>query len=251
MIIFIIIIKIFIQLNYDIIQYSKVNVKNIQPENLNINNKGDIVMFECRIINVEKKNNRNFYNIEFQNNTQKTMSLKELRPYLLYNKVSNAIFKSSKVTLIPDTFKAVSFLKGVLGNNPYLIFEDIKCTNCYQYYKIYNFEGMDITKAVYNVIIRDGVFTFSEKDSLGCYYCNILFVEFCNTLFVDFLRIILDCILVEMANCNIYDFTICGYKMIYEDEYRPIDKDVKQFEKVIKRNLSNLKNSSYNSWLKY
>lgn len=106
-------------------------------------------MYKYELLGISKIGSKNFYSVKARgSNTIKILSLKEFKPLLENQEVSNAVLKGNKAVEVPDAFECCDNLVYRLCNNIKIQAKITKLVDqkTRKYIKFFNHNGLDITR---------------------------------------------------------------------------------------------------------
>lgn len=158
-------------------------------------------MYKYKLVGVNLICSKNLYSVkERGSNTIKMLTLKEFKPLLENQKVSNAVLKGNKVVEVPDTFECCDNLGFKLCND---IRVQAKITRVVdrgtrKYIKFFNHNGLDITEEIGLLLNR--YYNLTKDNEI-----SVLGVG------LDLIRKVIDVVNREAEKC--------GYAMLVHPEY--------------------------------
>lgn len=126
-------------------------------------------MYKYKLIGISQVGSKNLYSVKARgSNTVKMLSLKDFKPLLENQEVSNAVLKGNRVVEVPDAFDCCDNMIYKLCNNIRVQAKITKLVDrkTRKYIKFFNHNGLDITKDMGLLLNRNYNLTQSNELSV-------------------------------------------------------------------------------------
>ena len=161
-------------------------------------------MYKYGLVGMSWVGSKNLYSVKAHgSNVVKILSLKEFKPLLENQEVSNAVLKGNKVVEVPDAFECCDNLIYKLCNN---IRVQVKITKLVdrktrKYIKFFNHNGLDITKDIGLLLNR--YYSLTQNNELSV-----------QGVGQDLIKKVIDMVNKEAEKC--------GYALLIHPDYKEL-----------------------------